>query len=61
MTWSIVARDPDSGHLGVAVSSRVIAVGAMCPMIVPGVGALSTQSYTSPVAGESCCRRLRWG
>jgi uncharacterized Ntn-hydrolase superfamily protein len=61
MTWSIVARDPDSGHLGVAVSSRVIAVGAMCPMIVPGVGALSTQSYTSPVAGESLLQAFAVG
>ena len=27
MTWSIVARDPSSGQLGIAISSRVIAVG----------------------------------
>lgn len=52
MTWSIVARDPQTGVFGVAVSSCVIAVGAMCPMFRPGVAALSTQSYTSPVAGE---------
>ena len=52
MTWSIVARDATSGSLGVAVSSKVLAVGAMCPMFRPGVAALSTQSYTSPVAGE---------
>lgn len=52
MTWSIVARDPASGSLGIAISSRVIAVGALCPWIRAGVAAVSTQSYTSPVAAE---------
>ena len=52
MTWSIVARDPATGNLGIAVSSRVIAVGALCPWLRAGVGAVSTQSYTSPVAAE---------
>ncbi len=52
MTWSIVARDPASGQIGIAISSRVIAVGALCPMFRDGVGALSSQSYTSPIAGE---------
>jgi len=61
MTWSIVARDPVSGHLGIAISSRVVAVGAMCPMIRPGVAALSSQSYTSPVAGEAMLDALADG
>lgn len=52
MTWSIVAHDPQTGHIGIAISSRVIAVGAMCPMFRADAGALSSQSYTSPVAGE---------
>lgn len=52
MTWSIVARDPASGALGIAIASRVIAVGALCPWISAGIAALSTQSYTSPVAAE---------
>lgn len=52
MTWSIAARDPATGALGVAVSSRVIAVGALCPWVRQGVAVLSTQSYTSPVAAE---------
>lgn len=51
MTWSIVARDPSTGEFGIAISSRVIAVGALCPMVRDGVAALSSQSYTSPVAG----------
>ena len=52
MTWSIVARDPDTGHLGVAISTCNFAVGALCPNLRWGVGALSSQSYSSPLAGE---------
>ena len=31
MTWSILARDADSGLLGLAVASKFFAVGALCP------------------------------
>ncbi|WPZ34842.1 DUF1028 domain-containing protein [Thalassobaculum sp. OXR-137] len=61
MTWSIVARDPSSGQIGIAISSRVIAVGALCPMFRDGAGALSSQSYTSPVAGERLLEALANG
>ena len=61
MTWSIVARDQSSGQFGIAISSRVIAVGAMCPMFRDGAGALSTQSYTSPVAGDRVLTALAQG
>lgn len=61
MTWSIAARDPATGALGVAVSSRVIAVGALCPWVREGVAALSTQSYTSPVAAERTLAALAAG
>ena len=47
MTWSIVARDP-SGALGVAVASRFFAVGALCPAVRAGKGALSTQALINP-------------
>lgn len=52
MTWSIVARDSVTGALGIAIASRVIAVGALCPWVRQGIAAVSTQSYTSPVAAE---------
>lgn len=61
MTWSIVARDPSNGHLGIAISSRVVAVGAMCPMFRDDAGALSSQSYTSPVAGQRMLEALAAG
>ena len=47
MTFSIVARDPESGVFGVAVSTAVPCVGAMVPHVQPGVGAVATQSYTN--------------
>jgi len=42
MTWSIVARDRTSGEYGVAVASKFFAVGAVCPYLASGAGALST-------------------
>jgi uncharacterized Ntn-hydrolase superfamily protein len=48
MTWSIVARDA-SGAFGVAVASRFFAVGALCPGILPGRGALSSQALMNPL------------
>lgn len=48
MTFSIVARCPRTGALGVAVSSAVPAVGAVCPYLRANVGAVSTQSWVNP-------------
>jgi len=47
-TFSIVARCERSGELGVAVASAVPAVGSICPYLLPGVGAVSTQSWVNP-------------
>ena len=44
MTWSIVARDPKSGAFAVAVTTRAFALGARCPFVMSGIGALSTQA-----------------
>ncbi len=44
-TYSIVARDPASGQLGVAVQSHWFAVGSLVPWAQPGVGAVATQSF----------------
>lgn len=51
MTWSIVARDPASGHLGIAVASRFFSVGTLVPHIRPGVGAVATQAFVNPLYG----------
>lgn len=51
MTWSITARCPDTGELGVAVSTCVPGVGGLCPYVQAGVGAISTQSFVNPYIG----------
>jgi uncharacterized Ntn-hydrolase superfamily protein len=48
MTWSIAARHP-SGAFGVAVASKFFAVGALCPAVRSGRGALSTQALVNPL------------
>ena len=47
MTWSIVAHDPATGAFAVAVATKAFAVGASCPFVRAGVGAVSTQSFTN--------------
>jgi uncharacterized Ntn-hydrolase superfamily protein len=47
MTFSIIARDPDSAAFGVAVSTAVPCVGAVVPHAKSGVGAIATQSQTN--------------
>lgn len=44
MTFSIVARDPETGELGVAVTTCVLGVGSVVPWVRPGAGAVATQS-----------------
>ena len=51
MTFSIVARCADTGQLGIAISSSSIAVGARCPWVRPGVGAVASQNITLPALG----------
>lgn len=46
MTYSVVARDPESGAFGVAVQSHYFELGAMVPWVEAGVGAVATQSFT---------------
>jgi uncharacterized Ntn-hydrolase superfamily protein len=60
-TFSIVARDPATGELGVAVQSRFIAVGAVVPWARAGVGAVATQSYANPTYGPRGLDRLAKG
>ncbi|MGC9221901.1 MAG: DUF1028 domain-containing protein [Solirubrobacteraceae bacterium] len=44
MTYSIIARNPETGELGVAVQSHWFAVGPTVPWARPGVGAVATQA-----------------
>jgi uncharacterized Ntn-hydrolase superfamily protein len=61
MTYSIVARDPDSGEFGIAVATSGPSVGAMVPWVEPGVGAVATQSFTNMDLGPLTLDRLREG
>ena len=51
MTWSIVAREPETGHLAIAVATRFFAVGSIVPHIRGGIGAVATQAFVSPLYG----------
>jgi uncharacterized Ntn-hydrolase superfamily protein len=61
MTWSIVARDPQTGHLGIAVASRFFAVGCAVPHIKGRVGAVATQAFVSPLYGTDGLKLLEEG
>ncbi|WP_137700762.1 DUF1028 domain-containing protein [Marimonas lutisalis] len=60
MTFSIVARDPDSGAIGIAVASRFFAVGAMVPN-VSAHAAVASQAFVNPLWGLEGLRRLDGG
>ena len=61
MTYSIVARDPSSGRFGVAIQTRWPFVGAGCPWVESGVGAVATQSFTEEAHGPNGLALLRDG
>jgi len=60
-TYSIVARDPDSGQLGVAVQSHWFAVGTLVPWAEAGVGAVATQSFVELRYGYAGLDLMRSG
>ncbi len=60
-TFSIVARDPENGDLGVAVQSKFFAVGAVVPWAKAGVGAVATQSWTNTTYGSKGLELLENG
>ncbi len=51
MTYSIVARDKETGDLAVAVQSHFFGVGRLCPFVRAGVGAVATQASVDPSYG----------
>jgi uncharacterized Ntn-hydrolase superfamily protein len=50
-TFSIVARDPQTGELGVAVASRVVDAGYIVPWLEAGAGAIASQALANPWLG----------
>ena len=60
-TFSLVARDPENGDLGVATASKFLAVGAVVPYAVADVGAVATQSYANTGFGPRVIQALQAG
>lgn len=60
-TYSIVAREPETGDLGVAVQSHWFSVGSIVTWARAGVGAVATQSIAEPAYGPRLLERLATG
>jgi uncharacterized Ntn-hydrolase superfamily protein len=60
-TFSIVAYDPETLELGIAVQSKFIAVGSVVPWAKAGVGAVATQSYANTTYGPKALALLEKG
>ncbi len=60
-TYSIVARDPNTGELGAAVQSHWFSVGSGVIWAQPGIGAVATQSFTDPSYGPLGLELMRVG
>jgi len=61
MTFSLVARCPQTGMLGVAIASSSICVASRCPWVRSGVGASTTQNVTDPSLGNLMLNYLEEG
>ena len=61
MTYSIVARDKETGELGVAVQSHYFQVGPVVPWAIAGVGAVATQSNVNISFGPLALDYLKAG
>jgi len=60
-TYSIVARDPQTGEMGVAVQSHWFSVGPVVPWAEAGVGAVATQSLVDISYGPLGLALMRTG
>jgi uncharacterized Ntn-hydrolase superfamily protein len=60
-TFSIVARDPVSGQMGIAVASRYFSVGSVVPWAMADVGAVATQANVNVGYGPKAIDLLRQG
>jgi uncharacterized Ntn-hydrolase superfamily protein len=60
-TYSIVARDPETGQMGVAVQTHQMCVGWIVPWMLPGVGAIATQAHVNISFGPVGLAMLREG
>jgi uncharacterized Ntn-hydrolase superfamily protein len=61
VTWSIIARERNSGKFGIAVATKFFAVGSLVPYIAAGAGAVATQALVNPFFGVNGLALLRAG
>ncbi|WP_299558275.1 DUF1028 domain-containing protein [uncultured Mycolicibacterium sp.] len=61
MTFSLVARDPATGALGIVICSSSPAVASRCAHVRAGVGAVASQNVTNPALGPAVLDRLAAG
>ena len=61
MTFSIAARCPDTGEFGVAVTTVWFAVGSICYLVLPGIGAVASQGVPNPALRNRCLDGLASG
>lgn len=60
-TYSIIARDPETGEMGVAVQSHWFSVGSIVTWGEAGVGVVATQSFVNPSFGPRGLQMLKDG
>ena len=61
MTWSIIARDNNTGRFGIAIATRFFAVGALAPHLKSRIGAIATQALINVFYGTEGLRLLEQG
>lgn len=61
MTYTIVARCPETLRLGVAIATFSLGVGGYCPFVARGRAALSTQAFANPTLGPIALNALEAG
>ena len=61
MTWSIIAREPETGVMGLALATRFFAAGALVPHTAHDAGIVATQALVNPTYGARGLAMLRGG
>lgn len=61
MTFSLVARCPDTGMTGMAIASSSPAVAARCAHVRAGVGTVASQNVTDPALGPMILDAMQAG
>ena len=61
MTYTLLARCPKTGALGVSIATYSLAVGSKCPAIASKVGAITTQAFVNPTLKALGLRLLGLG